>query len=469
MKNIIKNLFIALVSILILNSAAWAHADARLPANSSANQDSTSVSKYPEKMNQFGKLTEYQTKAFADYATEELAHRMKPDTLKVLRESVKSHNQATWKEVRTLQDLYRGIFLERTASKEARGLLVDREASLSIAVHRQLLYLHDFINESLKSKNSSLDSLALKLSQNMNAITKAQNEGVRVKVPPSMGINQVLQAGKNMPGTVCSLLMGFCTRRSMSTLMDSLNESSFLRSQNFTYEGIEKANDVLAQQKKAVFILIGNHDQPMMDIALGRKVGLQLKSDQHITMTRKSVYPIPPPESAGDVVFVVDNDPKANPVKESVDIVTKNILNSKKDRVSLAIYPEGMLPYTGGQMPMTSKEGAFVIARKLSTQLAAQGIPVYLVQMKTNIIEHLTATENIPAKVKIEFVEKVPNTALQKGVPDTWVEAKRVQAENSFNSHRGESQIDIFNLDKVPSSKIPYGLEMRSCSKVFIF
>lgn len=455
-----------ILKILVCLTFAGAFPLAALAGStSSKNEVST---KYVDKMTQFGRLTAYQTQAFSDFSNEELNKRLSPEALNAIKISLKNQNASMWSEIKALQTLYTDIFITKTADKEARKLLVSREASLSIAIHRQLLYLHDFINLSQSNKSSDLSKKALTLSENMNAISKDLSEGKAIKVTPGMGINQVLQAGKNSTTSVCSLLMGFCTRRSLSTLMDSMNEGNFLRANEYTFEGIEKTTKVMDQQKKSVFILIGNHDQPLMDIALGRKVALKLGSDQHITMTRKTVYPIPPPESAGDVVFVVDNDPKANPVQKSVDIVTKNILDSKKGRVSLAVYPEGMLPYTGGQMPMTVKEGAFVIARKLSVQLAVQGIPVYLVQMKSNVIEHLTSVENIPALVKMEAIEKVPANPMEKGSPDTWIEAKRIQAENSFNSHRGETQIDIFNLDKAPSSKIPYGLEMKKCSMVFI-
>ena len=67
------------------------------------------------------------------------------------------------------------------------------------------------------------------------------------------------------------------------------------------------------------------------------------------------MYPIPPPESAGDVVYVDEHDPKLSPVAQSVakiqDALTRN------DVVSLSVYPEGMLPFAGAQMPLASKEG----------------------------------------------------------------------------------------------------------------
>lgn len=391
------------------------------------------------------------------------------EQIQQLKETKEKQSVALNHHVDQLSDLYRRIFIDKTASKEDRKTLVSMESNLSIAVHRQLTAQKAFIEKQISTKELKSKDFA-KLLLGMNNLNQELLDGKSIAVPASMGINQVFQTGDKLGWSLCKMLAGFCTRASLSGLMDSLNEKHFLRDgQKYAYQNIEAPKKVLQSQPKAVCILIGNHDQPLMDIALGRKVALQLGSDQHITMTRKSVYPVPPPVTAGDVVFVVDNDPKSNPVQESLDLVAKHIRSNEKSIVSLAVYPEGMLPYTGGQMPMTVKEGAFVIARKLAVQMQAEGIPVFLVQMKTNIIEHLTAQESLRPEVKVEFIEKVPSNPIDKSTPDLWIEKQRKVAENSFNSHRAKTQIDIFNLDKVPRSKIPYGIKMGSCSKVFIF
>lgn len=451
----LKNLFLILFISIIFTTTAWSNAEV----------DSAEIRyQYFEKMEQFGKLTNYQTTAFHDFI--QANPTTNSEALTNISTSLNFQQEVLRSEIENLKSLYSKIYIDKTASKEDRKALVFQESNLSIAVHRQLILMHNFLLNPGKTNTfvKNLDQLAM----NMNQLSLELKEKKSIAVPANMGINQVFEAGQSIPASVCKLLAGFCARKSLSKLMDSLDEGNFLRSKNYEYAGIESAKKILNQQNKSVYILIGNHDQPLMDIALARKVSLMLGSDQHITMTRKSVYPIPPPESAGDVVFVVDNDPKSNPVQKSIDLVTQTIQEPNKNHVSLAVYPEGMLPYTGGQMPMTVKEGAFVIARKLSNQLSQNGIKVFLVQMKTNVIEHLTSLEKIPAKVVIQAVEEVPNSPLDRSKPDEWIEMKRLQAENSFNSHRGKTQIDIFNLDKAPSSKIPYGMEIRSCSKVFI-
>lgn len=424
------------------------------------------ATQYFDKITRFGQLTDYQSTAFAEYLKNH--PKATPESIAAIKRSVELQKATLWTQIEELKSLYDKIFIQKTATKEERKALVYQESNLSIAIHRQLVQMHEFVRANNKASSLFFAKRALKLSQGLDQVSMELKDGKSIAVPASMGINQVFQSGQNLSHSLCSLIAGFCTRASLSKLMDSLNEKNFLRAQGYEFDGIADIKKSLDQHPKAVFILIGNHDQPLMDIALARKASLLLGSEKHITMTRKSVYPIPPPETAGDVVFVVDNDPKSNPVQKSLDLLSQSILDQKNGRVSLAVYPEGMLPYTGGQMPMTVKEGAFVIARKLAHQLSAEGIPVYLVQMKTNIIEHLTDVNTSSAKVVMERLERVPDTALDRQTPDLWIEQNRLRAENSFNSHRGESQIDIFNLDKAPSSKIPYGLEMKSCSKVFI-
>lgn len=420
-------------------------------------------SEYPKKIANFGKLTEFQLDSFANFL-EESPH-IRAETKKQAHHAINRQKLSLQNEIQVLLALYEKSFISKNASKDDRKALVFHESNLSIAVHRQLMLLHDFLS-STKPENV-LDRKVEKLIVKMDTLSQELINGSSIAVPPGMGINQVFQSGKNMALSVCKLLAGLCMRKSLSALMDSLDEVNFLRDGRYHFEGHEAINKTLSENPKSVFILVGNHDQPLMDIALARQVALRLGSDQHITMTRKSVYPIPPPEKAGDVVFVVDNDPNSNPVQRSIELLEKNIQSPTKSRVSLAVYPEGMLPYTGGQMPMTVKEGAFIIARKISHQLAAQGIPVFLVQMKTNIIEHLTSTQDIPATIRLDTIEKVPDTPIDRSRPDPWIESRRLRAENLFNQHRAVSQVDVFRMDKVPHSKIPYALEMRSCSRVF--
>lgn len=421
---------------------------------------------YFGKLTQFERLTNYQFNQFLEFIRNN--PQISSQDVVALEHTIEHQKVTLSQEILKLKSLYQKIFILRDATKEERKALVFQESNLSIAVHRQLEIVHGFLQ---RTQGASAKVYAKKMNllvKDLEILSRELRAGESIKVPVGMGISQVFQTGRNLGKSICSLLLGFCSRASLSKLMDSLDEKNFLRADAYEYSGFDEARKTLEKNQKAVVILIGNHDQPLMDIALARNVSKMLGSDQHITMTRKSVYPIPPPESAGDVVFVVDNDPRSNPIQNSLDLLSQSLAQQKNKIVSLAVYPEGMLPYTGGQMPMTVKEGAFIIARKMAHQLSAQGVPVYLVQMKSNVIEHLTSTTLIAAKVTMQNIEVVPDSPMDRNKPDTWLSEKRLQAENSFNSHRAESQIDIFNLDKVPYSNIPYGLDMKSCSKVFI-
>lgn len=412
---------------------------------------------YIHKIQSFLKITGYQLdQLFAEIDSNK---KLTFDSKKQLRGSIYQVKQELQNAVERLTESYKKSFILKNATKEEKKQLVFLESNLSIAAQRIL--------ESARKLNQDMTSQqGAKTAAELSNLSIELRENKSISVPISMGLGQVLQSSKNVLKTVCSLAMGVCSRQSLNRLVDLLDEKYFLRNGSYEFKNLEEMKSRLSLTPRAVFIIIGNHDQPLMDIQLARKASSLLGSQHHITMTRKSVYPVPPPEKHGDVVFVVDNDPKSNPVQKSIDLVTEQIRNH--EMISLAVYPEGMLPYTGGQMPMTVKEGAFVIARKLAHSLNESNIPVYLVRMKSNIIEHLTSIESLPATVDFQSIEKVPTDPLSKTVPDLWVESQRLLAENAFNSHRGRNQMDIFNLDNVPGSKVPYGMGSNRCFSLFM-
>lgn len=462
-------LSILTISQLSLNSLANENNSS---SKSSQIQSNISVSEskaqndYLLKIEQFKQITDYQLDRFFQSLQPVFNHE--PAISDYLKKSLSRQKSILTLEVNKLKELYIQIFIVKKSTKIDRTTLVDKEARLSIAIHQQLSLLHQYIVEHQQLTNVNTSDLIIYVKK-FDLITDALEKNLPIEVDKKMGIEQVFQSGHNIINNICKMAFGLCLRQTMSELLDSLNESDFLLEDKFEYININPAKKILDKSKKSVFILIGNHDQPLLDIALARKVALQLGSEKHISMTRKSVYPIPPSNHAGDVVFVIDNDPKSNPVQESIEQLSKAIINENHNRVSLAVYPEGMLPYTGGQMPMTVKEGAFVIARKLAIVLETKGIPVYLVRMKTNIIDHLTSPSKVAPIVKMETVSLVPTDVLSKDVPDQWIYSQRFSAEKSFNSHRGVTQLDILSLDNPEGSRIPYALEKKACSRVFLF
>ena len=123
------------------------------------------------------------------------------------------------------------------------------------------------------------------------------------------------------------------------------------------------------------------------------------------------------------------------------------------DVVSFVIYPEGMLAFTGAQMPLVAKDGAYVIARKLAIELHAEGIPVYLVELKTNVLEHLTDPAVPVMKARVTGVEIVPSEPFVKGETDRWIAQRRRKSQTLYNENRGEKMIDITGSVRIPNSK----------------
>ena len=406
---------------------------------------------YLAKMANFEKLTLSQDDQFIDFLD-----KQKPKgKFQYIKDVVVQSKVSFLASTQKLKFLYQKQFITKSITPEEKAEIVSLESRISIATHRHLVILRGLVSR-IRGFQVGVHLKVKKLVAQLVEINAALLSGSNVRVTIGMGLQQLLQAGRKVFSTACNMIMGMCMKKSLSDMMDGLEAQSFLRSDKIQFRGLEEAEHILSESNHSVFILIGNHDQPLFDIALARQVSLKLGSQHHMTMTRKSVYPVPPPETAGDVIYVIDGDKNSNPVKESVDALVK--YSQSSERVSLAVYPEGMLPYTGGQMPMITKEGAFVIARKVAPLLAEQGIDTYLVEMNTNIIEHLTSKKIIDPTVDVVKVEKVPTSSMIKGQPDPWIESRRLEAENNFNLHRGNTQIDIFDTEGVKGSLIPAAL-----------
>lgn len=383
-------------------------------------------------------------------------------------ESLSRSSSAVQSAVVELQSLYTKQFIDRQITPEEKASLVKIESDISIAV-QQILQMTRKLVEITAHRRPTFarawhDMQADRLSKKISSITTLLQSKEKIPLDPLIGITQLLQAGNKKVATACALVGGMCLQKSMTDLMNSLEAENFFRTKDITFEGIAPSKSIISQSQKAVVIMIGNHDQPVYDIALAQRLSSMLGMDHHIIMTRKSVYPIPPPTKNGDIVYVVDNDPKSNPIKESIEQIKYSL--QSKDKVSLAVYPEGMLPYTAGQMPMSTKEGAFVIARKLAAELALQNIPVLMVEFNTNIVRHLSDRKLTPALINIVKTEFVPTTSMVKGQSDSWIDDRRTEAENRFNTERGERQLDIFDSRPIKNSMIPAASGSR-CQRVF--
>jgi len=238
--------------------------------------------------------------------------------------------------------------------------------------------------------------------------------------------------------------------RRVSTWDRWLDAANFFRSDELEFRGAERALEAMAGHRRRVLVVIGNHDTAVYDGPIGQTWAEMLGSGHHIVMTRKSVYPIPPPESHGDIVYVDEDDPSSFPLAESVSKIKQFL--TQHDVVSLTIYPEGMMAFTAAQMPLVTKDGAFVVARKLAIELGASDIPVFLVEVKTNTLDEITRHDFVPATTEVAAVEVVPATPFVKGQPDEWMSRRRLEAENRFNEHRGNRMLDVVASTRIPGA-----------------
>lgn len=371
--------------------------------------------------------------------------------------------------VQELAGLYEDLYIKKLAQSKADALRFARlEANIAMVTQQSLDAMQKMIDLSSKRSLSVVRSLRsrmiLRSMSKINASLARRDDVARIS--PVVAVKQLLCAGRKPLKTSLTVIVMVALHRPVTVLQRLMDPSNFFRSQDVTFAGIDAAREQMAGHPRRVLVIIANHDTSLYDGTMAQRMAHMLGSEHHIVITRKGVFPIPPPESAGDVVFIDEENPRSYPVTESV-VRTKEAL-TRHDVVSLAVFPEGMMAFAGAQMPLVTKEGAFVVARKLAIELKDLGIPVFLLEAKSNTLVHITQLDYIEAAMKVTRVETVPATPLVKGKPDEWIERRRLEAENRFNEDRGEKMLDIQSSTRIPGA-ITYaarGLRGERCSPV---
>lgn len=347
--------------------------------------------------------------------------------------------------------LYTAKFIDDSLPAEQEAILPPLEANIAMATQQNLEIMRRMI--SIRSGNLVKPLAEFRL-RRLTAWMEKTSSSLqrRGDIPLSLRISvpQLLLAGRKPLRAIGSVVYSTVTRKSVTAMAVALDPSNFLRTDAIGFDGVDAAVAQLNSYPRRVLVMIANHDLGIFDGAITYELALRLGSQRHISMTRKLVYPIPPPESAGDVVYVNEADPKYRPVSDCVRKIREALQTAS--RVSLAIYPEGMMPFTGAQMPMITKEGAHVIARKLAIELQDLDAPVILLETNLNVLRHLTQTEIIAPRVTIANIEVVPTAPLGRNGPDEWVSRSRVESERRFNADRGERMMDILRAKPLPDS-----------------
>lgn len=353
--------------------------------------------------------------------------------------------------VAELSSLYVGSFINEDLPPDKRAQLTTLEGNIAMATQQNLEIMRRMIwVRSGRSPRAIAKVRIRRLTKWMDRTTSSLEARCNVPFSWRVSVPQLLEAGRKPVRTVWALAASSLLRRPIADLFRGLEPSNFLRTDAVRYEGVESALDELEKYPKRVLVIVSNHDVGVFDGTVWQHLALLLKSQHHISMTRKGVYPLPPPADAGDVVYVDESDPRHRPVADSVRMVRESLM--RHTCVSLAMAPEGMMPFTGAQMPLITKEGAYVIARKLAIELADLGAVVLMVEGVTNFLRHLTERELRPARFTVSDVTVVPPQKVDKGVDDHWIRQHRVDCERRFNTDRGERMLNILSAKPLPGS-----------------
>ncbi len=353
--------------------------------------------------------------------------------------------------VAELGGLYKAAYIDQTLLPDKVATLTTLEADIAMATQQNLEIMRRLIRAQTRGGPGALRRRRLRrLTAWMRRTSSALEARGVIPLSPRTSVPQLLLAGRKPVRTAGSLVRSTLTRRSLSAMTDALDSSNFLRTDEIRFEGVDAARRQIESHPRRVLVMIANHDLGIYDGTIASQLALALGSQRHLLMTRKGVYPIPPPESAGDVIYVDEEDPKNKPVANSVRKIREALTGNAC--VSVAIFPEGMMPFTGAQMPMITKEGAHIIARKLAVELRDLDAAVLLVESNLNVLRHLTVRELIEPRVSVEGVDVVPTTPMTKTGRDEWITRARLASETRFNADRGERMIDILSPGRLPGA-----------------
>jgi len=365
-----------------------------------------------------------------------------------------------------LIDLYQALYVTKSSTqlKDDSIRLTRLEANITMTIQQNLETMQKLVRFS-SGGSSRLTApirskVLLRSMKKMNTSLARRDDAAPISI--LVAVKQMLCAGRKPVKTSFTMIGLIGLHRPVSVWERYLDASNFFRTEDLVFHGIDATRELMARHPRRILVIIGNHDTAIYDGPIAQRLAEMLGSGHHIVMTRKSVFPIPPPTSPGDVVYVDEDDPTSYPLSESVNKI-KHFL-TKHDVVSFAVYPEGMMAFTGAQMPLVTKEGGFVVARKVAIELSGDGIPVFLVETKTNTLEQITQHELIEASAVVADVEIVPATPLVKGKPDEWIEGRRLESENRFNEGRGNRMLDILSSTRIPGT-LTYDARGLSCEE----
>lgn len=356
---------------------------------------------------------------------------------------------------------YQSVFIKFEKNEAAKSRLNYLETGLKWATEIVLKSMA-LISSQIQSKaDLSVIRSEIKRIIKTTAQVQATDENKNhVKPAPIARIDIIPMKSKGSTRTLCGAFMKLCFQESVTDLLEGLPEHQFMKSapQKPIYWTRTANPDQLQPglpqiPKDAAFILTMNHDHQILDLKYVRKIARALGIDRTALLTTRVVWALGKQDQ--DTLFIQDKDLSQK--------VTDVLADSAHKNPSVAIYPEGNLPFPLTQFPMISKFGAYIMARKAAIQLASKR-PVYLIDIQSNLLKFSTSSADIPMEFIISQPELVPTEAL--GKRDAWSERKRLEFEARANRPETRSlMVDLKSGRIIPGTNIRAAIEIKEGSK----
>jgi hypothetical protein len=356
---------------------------------------------------------------------------------------------------------YQTVFIKFEKNEAAKNRLNFLETGLKWATEIVLKSLST-ISLQLQSKpDLSVIRKEIKKIIKTTAQVQATDENKNhVKPEPIARIDIIPMKSKGSTRTLCGAFMKLCFQESVTDLLEGLPEHQFMKSapQEPVFWTRTANPDQLQPglpqiPKDAAFILTMNHDHQILDLKYVRKIARALGIDRTALLTTRVVWALGKQDQ--DTLFIQDKDLSQK--------VTDVLADSAHKNPSVAIYPEGNLPFPLTQFPMISKFGAYIMARKAAIQLASKR-PVYLIDIQSNLLKFSTTSADIPMEFILSQPELVPTDAL--GKRDPWSERKRLEFEARANRPETRSlMVDLKSGKIIPGTNVRAAIEIKEGSK----
>lgn len=372
-------------------------------------------------------------------------NQIAPEVQRVAIQQAERFSTILSKRIDEFAQDYEKIFVNYERSPELMERLVNTESDLKWAVDRALAALADTLDLLDAGKKDISKSM-----QPLSEISQALESGKAVSRGVKDILRNILPYKKDNVKMICSVITRLCLKNEslqnffdkmpLGPLSGSSQNKAQLKFTDIKGKQISKHN----LPANAVIIMTMNHEHALMDLATMRDVARSLDADTVSVLTNKEVWPIYDIRTNKDenVIFKQDQG-----VKQKV----LSLIDKNKSRFMFAIYPEGDIPYFGGNFPIPAHFGAFNIAR--SAAVANKGKrPVYLVKVFGNFQAAVNSQGKKNFEVEIMSPELVPDHVI--GGRDEWIESKRAEFEKLALERRGTETVDLINREKVQGARV---------------